>query len=630
MLEFLRSRSGGLIAKLFIGLLAMSFAVWGVSDIFRGYQGDALVTVGDKEISTEAYRSALDRQVRFLSRRTGQNITLEEARELGVHQQVLAELIREAALDDQATKLNLAASDEIVAKRIQDNPAFKDSSGKFDANGFRQLLANNGISEGQYVQQERRDVLRGELISAVDTALTAPETLKKAAWVYDMQKRTAQFFTLPKASLPEGTKPSQSDLKSYYEKNKRTFTAPEFRTLNLLRLQPEDVADTIAISDEEAKAAYEKRVDQYSIPEKRTIEQLSFLTKEAADNARKRIVEGATFADIAKERGLTEKDYVLGALTKKDVPDPAIALAAFDLEQGRVSAPVAGALATALIRVTDIQLGSTAAFSTLKDRLIKDLKLERAKEEILNIHDQVEDERAGGSTFAEISQRLNLPIVAVDGVDVTGNGPNGTPIEPLPAQARVLKLAFESDVGVENDPVETPEDGFVWVDVTAVTPETLKPFDEVKAKAEEAWLAGKLRETQLKDAQAALAKVKAGTTLEALAGEYSQTLTPVPATSRGGRADGLGREGLNVVFNTPKGGFALAPSPDNASYIIIETTGTEVPPYQATDANATRVAQVLETGLAADLLQQYLAEVQEGAGVNINPQLWSRFQNPGS
>ena len=93
------------------------------------------------------------------------------------------------------------------------------------------------------------------------------------------------------------------------------------------------------------------------------------------------------------------------------------------------------------------------------------------------------------------------------------------------------QTAFESDVGVENDPVETPEDGFVWVDVTAVTPETLKPFDEVEAKAEEAWLAGKLRETQLKDAQAALAKVKAGTTLEALAGEYSQTLTPVPATS---------------------------------------------------------------------------------------------------
>jgi peptidyl-prolyl cis-trans isomerase D len=630
MLEFLRSKSGGLIAKLFIGLLAMSFAVWGVSDIFRGYQGDALVTVGDQEITSEAYSTELDRQVRFLSRRTGQSVTLEEARALGVHQQVLGELIRQAALDDQAARLNLAASDEVVAKRIQENPNFKDSSGKFDANGFRQLLANNGITEGQFVQQERRNVLRGELVDAVDTALTAPETLRKAAWIYDNQKRAARFLKLPQVSLPSDVVPSEADLKLYYEKNKRAFTAPEFRTLSLLRLQPSDVADTVSISDEDAKAAYDKRVDQYSIPEKRTIEQLSFLTKDAAAIARKRIVEGATFADIAKERGLTEKDFLLGTLTKKEVPDPAIALAAFDLEQGKVSQPVAGALATALIRVTDIHLGVTQPFSALKDRLVKDLQLESAKEEILNIHDQVEDERAGGSTFSEISQKLNLPIESVDSADASGNGANGKPIEAIPAQAAVLKLAFESDVGVENDPVETPEDGFVWVDVAAVTPESLKPFDEVKEQTKAKWTDGKLREAQEKSAEEILAKAKSGITLDVLANETGQTISAAPLTSRGGRVAGLGLQGLAAVFNTPKGGFALAPTPDNKGFMIIETTSTEVPPYNATDENATRVSKVLETGLGADLLQQYLTEVQEGAGVNINPQLWSRFQNPGS
>ncbi|MGI9483686.1 MAG: SurA N-terminal domain-containing protein [Hyphomicrobiales bacterium] len=628
MLETLRSKSGGLIAKLFIGLLAMSFAVWGISDIFRGSQGDALATVGEQEIPAEVFRETLDRQIRQLSRQTGQSITQEEARQLGVHQQVLSQLVRDAALDDQAAKLNLAASDEIVAKRIQENPAFRGSNGKFDANGFRQLLASNGISEGEFVREERRNVLRGELVGAIDTALSAPETLKKAAWIYDNQKRGARYFVLPPATLPADAAPSDVDLKTFYNQNKRTFTAPEFRTLSILRLQPSDLADTVTVSDEDAKAAYEKRVDQYSIPEKRSIEQISFLNREEAEAARKKIIAGTSFEDIAKERGLTAKDYQLGALTKKEITDPAVALAAFELEQGRVSEPIEGALATALVRVTDIQLGLTQTFEQLKNQLVRDLKLELAKEEILNIHDQVEDERAAGSSLREIGQKLNLPFIAIDGVDASGNDPNGAKIESIPAQDRVLRSAFESDVGVENDPVETSEDGFVWLDVTAVTPEALKPFDEVKEKARELWTAQKLRELQLNRAQELVKKAQSGTPFDTLASENAATVVAVQPTTRGGRAGTVGRQGLAAIFNTAKGDFTVAPSPDNKNFMVMETTSVDVPPYEKTDLNAQRVTEALESGLGEDLLIQYLQDIQESVGVNINPQVWSRFQNP--
>lgn len=628
MLEFLRERIGGVFAKIFIGLLAMSFAVWGISDIFRGYQGDVLATVGEEEISAEVFRTTLDRQIRQLSRQTGQSITPEEARQLGIHQQVLSQLVRDAALDDQATKLDLAASDEVVARRIQENPAFQGPGGKFDANGFRQLLANNGISEGEFVSEERRNVLRGELVGAIDTSLSAPETLKKAAWVYDNQKRGARYFVVPQTPLPADAQPSDTDLKTFYDQNKRTFTAPEFRTLSVLRLQPGDLADSITISDEEVKAAYDKRVHQYSVPEKRTIEQISFLNKEEAEAARKKILEGTSFEDIAKERGLSAKDYQLGSMTKSEVPDPAVALAAFELEQGRISAPIEGALATALVRVTDIQLGLTQTFEQLKDQLTRDLKLERAKEEILNIYDQVEDERAAGSSLPEIGKKLNLPVIAIDGVDATGNDPNGRPIDAVPAQDRVLRSAFESDVGVENDPVETAEDGFIWFDVTAVTPEALKTFDEVKDKARELWTQRKLREFQLDRAQELAEKGRSGTPIETLAVENASSVVEVAPTTRGGSAGAVGRQGLAAIFNTGKGGFTVAPTPDNSSFMVLETTSVDSPPYEKSDLNAQRVSEALEAGLGEDLLVQYLQDIQDSVGVNIDPQVWSRFLNP--
>jgi hypothetical protein len=45
MLTTLRSKTGGWIAKIFIGLLAASFAVWGIEDMLRGRVSDELARV---------------------------------------------------------------------------------------------------------------------------------------------------------------------------------------------------------------------------------------------------------------------------------------------------------------------------------------------------------------------------------------------------------------------------------------------------------------------------------------------------------------------------------------------------------------------------------------------------------
>ena len=157
----------------------------------------------------------------------------------------------------------------------------------------------------------------------IDQELTVPDTLTKAAWGFNNETRKAQYFILPESAADAPPEPSESEIKTYYDNNKRTFTAPEQRTLSLLRLQPADVAETVSVSEEDLKAAYDRRIDTYTVPEKRTVQQIAFLNKEEAEAARKRILEGADFVEIAKEKGLTEKDYSLGTVTQREIADPA-------------------------------------------------------------------------------------------------------------------------------------------------------------------------------------------------------------------------------------------------------------------------------------------------------------------
>src|SRR5918994_1503468 len=136
MMSTLRSKAGGWVAKIFIGLLALSFAVWGIADVFRGYRADVLAKVGDVEITAEDYRTAYNRQIRAYSRQLGQTLTPDLVRQLGLDRQILGELVREAAIKAQARELGLALPDRAVAQRIAENPAFHNAQGQFNPNEF--------------------------------------------------------------------------------------------------------------------------------------------------------------------------------------------------------------------------------------------------------------------------------------------------------------------------------------------------------------------------------------------------------------------------------------------------------------------------------------------------------------
>ena len=163
MLDTLRKNSAGLVAKVLIGLLVLSFAIWGIGDVFTGVGTGDVAQVGEVKIPTETFRQDYQQRLQQLGRQLGRGVTPEQARAIGVGRQLLGEMISEATLNVKASELGLNISREALLDRIHGNPAFRGPSGNFDANRFYEALRNAGYSEGRYIEAERNLAASGDL-----------------------------------------------------------------------------------------------------------------------------------------------------------------------------------------------------------------------------------------------------------------------------------------------------------------------------------------------------------------------------------------------------------------------------------------------------------------------------------
>ena len=136
MLEGLRVASqnwiGRTIMGLVMGFIAISFAVWGIGDVFRGFSSQRLVKIGGGEITVEAFRASYQNELRRLQQRLRRGITNEEARRAGLDQQVLDRLITDMSLDQRARALGLSISEDETQKLLKAEKVFQGVSGEFD------------------------------------------------------------------------------------------------------------------------------------------------------------------------------------------------------------------------------------------------------------------------------------------------------------------------------------------------------------------------------------------------------------------------------------------------------------------------------------------------------------------
>ena len=612
-----------------LGLIAISFAVWGIGDIFKGFGRSSLARIGGTEISIEQFRQLYSERLQQFGRQLGRPITLDQARQMGLDQQLVGQLIGEATLDERVKALRLSISDAEMARRITTNPDLLGPTGQFDRTRFEMMLRNNQVTERRFIDEQRRLILRRQLAGTILTGTQLPKAAIEAAERYQNEQRSIEYVLLERLQAGEIPDPTPEQLAKYFEERKTLFRAPEYRKIVILPLLPGEQAMWTTISDADVQKAYEDRRARYLTPERRTLQQIVFSDPKEAQAAADRIAKGEAFLDIAKERKLSEKEIDLGTLAKSAMVDQAVADAAFALKENEVSAPVKGRFGTVLVRVLKIEPEQVRPFSEVRDELRKELANERARTEILPLYDKIEDERSIGRPLAEAAANLKLAVRTVE-INRQGVSPSGEPVSGIPDAQRLLTAAFGAEVGVENDPLQV-QGGYVWYEVAGITPERERTLDEVKTELETRWRNDQVANLLRAKAAEMLDKLKAGTAFAEVAKAAGLKIDTKADIKRGNALPPLSVRTIDAVFRTAKDGYGTAEAAAPGEQVVFRITNITMPEVDPKSEEATRIREALNRSFTEDVFGGYLGFLQRQVGVTINDNALKQIvtgQNP--
>jgi peptidyl-prolyl cis-trans isomerase D len=621
MLESMRNAAQGVVGKaimtVVMGLIIVSFVIWGVGDMLRGFTTSTVASVGRAQISAQEYHVAYDRAIQQYQRRYRRPFTNEEARQVGLDRSILQQLLSEAAVDDEARRLGLDISDDALREVITSNPNFRDKSGAFDPARFEAALHDMDMNERGFVSELRKQVLRQFIVGALATGVTAPKAETKAEADTQGQTRSVDYFLLPASAAGDVPAASEEALKTFYNDRKSSYRAPEYRGMTILALEPDTIANPTEVSDADAEAAYQKvagKDPQFGAPEKRDLQQILFPNAGDADAAEAKLKAGASFDDVIKDRGLKAEDTDIGETTKDAMLDKDEADAVFALPQGGVSGVLKSQFGPVIVRVKGITPSTVKPFKEVADEVKRQVSASRAGDKIQALHDKIEDARVSGKSIVDAAKEVGLTAQTIAAVDAQGRDPKGAPVS-VPDAPELLRAAFASDVGVDEAPLNTKDGGFIWYEIAKVDPAHDLTFEEAKPEVEKQWRAEEVDKALAGKADDLVKQISAGGSIADAAkgaGAEVKTATDVHRAEQ----TSLPQSVTAAIFRQPADGAGSAATPDGR--VVFKITADRTPPVDFADARVKAMGSELETATRESLLDQYVAALRRTLGVAIH------------
>ena len=580
-LKELRSASKSWVASIFVGLLVVSFAIWGVNDVFRGRSGRGVAEVGGQWISADdyqrRYRSVLERY----QTQANQQLTAEEIQALGLKESILNQLIDQTALDVMTRKQGLAVHDNSLKAAIQAMGAFQGVDGKFDPVTYQNRLSQAGFSPASFENDMRRQIAEQQMQEAVMVGSYTPRGLIEDLILYRGELREVSYILLDASLAGDIPAPDDKTLQAYVKAHADTFTRPELRTFDAVLFRPKDFADKQEVSEQDIKDAYDFDIDKYKVAEKRAVRTIAFGDESSARAAYDEIKSGKkTFEQVGKERGYSEAELAYNDETKAEASDPKVADAAFAAPGPGLIEPVNGALAWTIAEVKSITPGFTKTLAEVHDEIKAKLALDRAQDNIEKIVNQYIDGRAGGETMDELAKRLGLSLLRFNAVDAEGKDIDGKPASDAPETPELVAAAFAAEQGTENDPDFLKGGGEYVVSVDDVQPPAIKPFEKIAEEARADYLKDEQKKRLQSKAEELVAKYKTAG-LGAAASSIGKT--PIALASplrRDDSNDVLSPKVIEAVFNAKQNELVEGPAAKGDDYVVASPLAIAPPSSQ--------------------------------------------------
>lgn len=631
MLDIIRNAANSWVSRIFLAILLLCFILlWGIPQL-RTKSAKDLITSGKSTITIDGYRLALaDQSARLaLASRLGRMFTPDEMQQYKIPAFVFNQLQRDVLFDEQARRMKVSLSKDAIARILSTDTLFQ-TNGVFDQNLFHNYLQHLRTRESNFLDYYTQKEKRNQLISALLSGMKAPDLFYKALARYQGETRTADYLVidLKEKEKEKISDPDQETLQRWFETHRNEFRTPEYRTFSLLSMTPANLANVVKpedISADETKAYYTQNASRFIVPEKRTIEELRFPTREAADNAAKKIADGLSFEALVEGENKTLSDIKKGPLTESELPSY-LASEVFELKQGQISAVINDLQGPVITRVIHIEPAASLPFEKVENDIRHTIAQNRTMDNMRNNYTAIENARLEGASLKEIADQYKLPLRTIT-LDKTGKTIEGTIITDLPQRDVVLNVIYQTNEGVDLDPLSLEKDGYLWYRVDKIIPTRNKTLEEAKQDVLSQWKSEEVQRLLDEKAQNALKQLTEGKSLISLSHALGVIKQTTPALRRQDSSEIFGVEGIKALFSAPKGRYGIVRGPVTTNRIVYQIKTVTMPQDTTLHTLSPNIRANIDMMIREDLMLGILQVANKEHPLEINSTNYQQIFN---
>ncbi len=522
-------RNSKKFVQVFLALIALTFAFWGVDSYLKGSgPGNDVATVGESKITQQQFHESWREQMDRARQQLGPNFRQDQFDTPETRMAVLNALIDQRVLLLEANKARLGVGDSLLVDIISSMPSLQED-GKFSRARYEAALRAQGMAPEQFEARLRQDLTMQQLVGAVgDSEIISAASAEMMLRIQSEERQVAELRIPPEQFAGE-IKLAPEAARKFYDENQKQFQTPETVRAEYVVLSLDGLLAQIAVSDADVRKWYDTHLDRYQQPEERRASHIlvtAAATASEGDKAKARakaedILKEVTkaparFADLARQHsqdpGSAANGGDLGFFGRGMMVKP-FEEASFSLKQGEISGLVQSDFGFHIIKLTGIKEGKQKKLDEVRAEIEGELKRQGAQKRYAEAAESFTNMVYEQSdSLAPVAEQFKLKIQQSPVL------PRNVPPQALaslgPLGNEKLLAALFSEDAVKNkrntDAVEVAQNTLVAARVAEHKPAALKSFETVSGDIEKLLKARETLAMAKARGEAKLAELKGG------------------------------------------------------------------------------------------------------------------------
>lgn len=453
MLQTIRDNAQGWIAWVIVGLIILTFALFGIDQYARGDKVVVVAEVNGEDITARDFLMLYNRQKSRLEQQFGDMYT-QVVQDEDLRDQVLDALIESEVIRQWAHDNSMTISDQQLARTIQSAEVFQ-QEGQFSQKIYEDIIMRNGLNVARFEYEQRQFLVEEQYKMLTQSSTFATQSEIDQLARLQGQERNVNYLRINQRPFLKTVTVTDEEISDFYDANKAQYIEPEQVVIDYIEVSQSELAEQVAVNDEIIQKYYDENKSLFMMPEKRQAKHilinLDADTVEAESAAMKTVNEiqakieaGESFSELAKayskDSGSAETGGDLGSF-EQGMMVPEFDAAVFSMEVNEISEPVKTDFGLHLIKLVSIEEAQYQPLTEVRSEVAEQYQLQEAEKQYFDLLEQV-------NTIAYEQADSLVPVVDATGLIIKTSEPFSRDggEEGVTSNLKVVNAAFSEDV----------------------------------------------------------------------------------------------------------------------------------------------------------------------------------------